>query len=143
MTSFINKPDHAHIPVIDDKIFCVNIMKSKELAKLIGPTLTVMSSSEMINLHIWVTNIPAITYLNGIILFVLGLSIIRIHNFWALKWHVIITIAGWCGIAGGLFRVFFPEARQGGENILTYTIITLFCLTGLFLSYKGYRANSA
>lgn len=116
-------------------------MESKELAKLIGPTLSVMSISEMINLDIWSNNIPAITYLNGIILFVTGLSIIRIHNIWTSDWRIVITLLGWGAVAGGAFRIFFPAAKQGGQNIFTYAIIAVLLLIGLFLSYKGYTAE--
>lgn len=113
-------------------------MESRELAKLIGPTLSVMSVSEMVNMHIWATNIPAVTYLNGILLFVAGLSIVRVHNIWIFNWRVTITLIGWVIIAGGLFRIFFPTATQGGENIPTYILVNVNLLTGLFLSYKGY-----
>jgi len=115
------------------------MLNSKELAKLIGPTISVMTISEMINFHIWNTNIPAVTYLNGIILFLAGLSIIRIHNIWAGSWRTIITVAGWFGIFGGLFRIFFPEARQAENSIGAYVVISFLLLIGLFLTFKGYN----
>ena len=115
------------------------MLNSKELAKLIGPTISVMTISEMINLHIWNTNIPVVTYLNGIILFLAGISIIRIHNIWAGSWRTIITLVGWFGIIGGLFRIFFPEARQAENSIGTYVVISFLLLIGLFLTFKGYN----
>lgn len=117
------------------------MMTSNDLAKLIGPTLTLMSISEMLNLHIWRVNMPAITYLNGIILFVSGLSIIRIHNLWIFRWPVFITLLAWGALAAGLCRMFFPEAQQGGQNTPTHIVIIILFFTGVFLSYKGYIAE--
>lgn len=117
-------------------------MSSKELAKLIGPTISVMSISEMVNMRIWVTNNPAITYLNGIILFVAGLSIIRVHNLWSFRWPVVVTILAWGAVAAGLFRMFFPGARQGGQNVFTYMLTAILLTAGIFISYKGYVRGS-
>ena len=58
------------------------MINSRQLAQIIGPTLSVMTLSEMINLSIWENNIPSVTFLNGVLLFVGGISIIRVHNFW-------------------------------------------------------------
>ena len=55
---------------------------SKQLAGLFGPTLMALTISEALNLHIWRVNIVPVTYLNGLILFVAGLSIVRAHNRW-------------------------------------------------------------
>ena len=44
-------------------------MNSRELAKLVGPIIVVMTISEMINFQIWQVNIPSLTYLNGMLLF--------------------------------------------------------------------------
>ena len=57
------------------------MINSRQLAQIIGPTLIVMTLSEMINLSIWESSIPSVTFLNGVLLFVGGISIIRIHNF--------------------------------------------------------------
>lgn len=41
-----------------------------------------LTISEALNLHIWRVNIVPVTYLNGLLLFVAGLSIVRAHNRW-------------------------------------------------------------
>ncbi len=46
----------------------------------------------MINLSIWESNIPSVTFLNGVLLFVGGISVIRVHNFWVRNWTVLITL---------------------------------------------------
>lgn len=98
----------------------------------------------MINFHIWATNIPAVTALNGIILFVAGISIICIHNLWVRSWSVLVTLVGWFGIVGGLFRIFFPEAKQASDNTGTYLVIFFLPVLGIFLPINGYsRENNA
>ena len=47
-------------------------------------------------------------YLNGTLLFVAGLSIVRAHNQWKADWPVLVTLMGWFAIVGGLFRMFDP-----------------------------------
>jgi uncharacterized YccA/Bax inhibitor family protein len=114
------------------------MMNSKEISKLVGPTLTVMTISEIINFRIWATNIPPVTYLNGMISFVAGISILRIHNRWERSWPVLITLMGWFGIALGSLRIFFPEAKQAADNAYVYIMIALLGLVGFFLTFKGY-----
>ena len=110
---------------------------SKQIAGLIGPTAIVLTLSEMLNLHIWSTNIPALTYLNGILLFLAGLSILRVHNSWK-GWTVMVTLTGWFGIISGLYRVFAPEASQLPQNTYSYVIISFLFASGVFLTYKAY-----
>jgi hypothetical protein len=114
------------------------MMNSRELAKLVGPTIVVMTISEMINFQIWQVNIPSLTYLNGMLLFVAGISIIRVHNYWSRSWPVMITLVGWIGTFGGLFRIFFPQAKQASNNIYTYIFISVLLALGMFLTFKAY-----
>lgn len=110
----------------------------KDLAKLIGPTSIVLTTSEIINLHIWAKNIPPVTYLNGTLLFVAGLSILLAHHRWTAGWPVLVTISGWFAIIGGLYRMFFPEAPQLPQNIFSYVTIAVLLVIGTFLTIKGY-----
>ena len=112
---------------------------SKHIAGLIGPTIMVLPISEAMNLHIWAKNIAPVTYLNGTLLFVAGLSIVRAHNRWTFGWPVMVTPAGWVAILGGLFRMFAPEAQQAGQNSVTYAALALLFVFGAFLTFKAYR----
>ena len=111
---------------------------SKRLAGLIGPTSIAIGTSEAINFRIWETNSAPLISLNGVLLFVAGLSIVRVHNRWTRGWPVMVTLVGWTAILGGLFRMFAPEAQKAGENAPT-TIITASLVTavGVFLTYKS------
>ena len=112
---------------------------SRQVAELIGPTLLAIGSSEVLTFRIWDSNIAPLISLNGTLLFVAGLAIVRVHNRCSKSWPVVITLVGWVGILAGLFRMFAPEVQQAGENAPT-TIVTA-CLvgaTGLFLTFKAY-----
>jgi hypothetical protein len=115
---------------------------SKSLAKIIGPTIMMMSLSEIINYHIWVTNIPPVTYLNGILLFVLGIYIVNVHNYWIHNWTILITLIGWLSIFFGLFRVFFPYSKQAPSNLATYLGLFFLIVVGLFLTLKAYSHDA-
>jgi len=116
---------------------------SKQLAKLIGPSISVMTISELINFHIWATNIPPVTFMNGMLLFIAGISILRDHNLWVRGWPVMVTLVGWFGILGGLFRIFFPEAKQAPENATSYVVIVLLLAVGVFLTFKAFSRGNA
>lgn len=117
------------------------MIQARQHAQIIGPTLSIMTLSEMMNLSIWENNIPSVTFLNGVLLFVAGISIVRVHNFWVRSWTVLITFVGWLTILVGSLRMLFPTAKQGGENFLTYIILTVLLLTGILLTLKGYYPN--
>jgi hypothetical protein len=115
---------------------------SKHIAGLIGPTLIALSISEGINLRTLATsnaNLPSVVYLNCALLFVAGLSIVRVHNRWT-GWPVLVTLLGWFTILGGLIRMFAPVlAHQGIQNTTAVfaLLIVLFAL-GVFLTFKAY-----
>jgi uncharacterized membrane protein HdeD (DUF308 family) len=114
---------------------------SKQIAGLVGPTLIAVTISETVNLGIWKTNDPALTYLNGTLLFVGGLAIVHAHNRWVRGWPILLTLTGWLGMAAGLFRMFAPNAQQLGENAPTYTVIAAICAVGVVLTIQAYRPS--
>jgi uncharacterized membrane protein len=114
-----------------------NEKNSKLFAGIIGPTLIILSITEYLNLDIWATNIPAITYLNGLFFLVAGLFIIKVHNIWK-NWPTIITITGWLILLLGLFRMIFPKAEQANEGILPNIFFLIMLALGTFLCFKAY-----
>jgi surface polysaccharide O-acyltransferase-like enzyme len=111
---------------------------SKHIAGLIGPAIIALTASELLNLHIWATNIAPVTYLNGTLLFIAGLAIVRAHNRWTRGWPVMVTLTGWFIMLGGLYRMFAPEAQQFPQNSYSYAAITVFLAIGSILTYKAY-----
>ena len=116
---------------------------SKRFAGLLGPTLIAVALSEAMNLQIW-TNVPGyFVYLNGALLFVAGLSIVRDHNRWTAGWPVLVTLIGWFLMLGGLLRMFAPVFAQRqvqNAGVLFAGLIVLFAI-GVFLTFQAYGRN--
>jgi hypothetical protein len=80
-----------------------------------------LGASEEIYFRIWETNTAPIIYLNGLLLFVAGLLIVRVHIRWTRSWPVMVTLVGWVAILGGLFRVHFGSST--GRSKCSYALI--------------------
>jgi hypothetical protein len=110
----------------------------ERLARVLGPTIMAVTSSEALNYDIWNTQLPAVTYLNGLFLFVAGVSILQKEHRWSRRWPVLITMLGWIATVGGLARLFAPRARQPAESAGIDVFLTGGFLVGCFLTYKAY-----
>ena len=116
------------------------MVNSKQLAGLIGPAIIAITISETINIHIWAANTAAGVHLNGSLLFVGGLAIIRSHNYWGRSWPLLVTLAGWFIMLLGLLRMFFPEMQlEGAKKTSMVVVVTMLVLAiGIFLTLKAY-----
>ena len=112
---------------------------SRQLAGLIGPTMLAVGVTEAINMEVFSNQIAPVVYLNGTILFVAGLAIVRAHNLWTWSWPVIMTLTGWITLLGGFWRMVAPKAPQAPEIVLTYAVLAAIGAIGAFLSVKAYR----
>ena len=101
-----------------------------------------LTTSEAMNYHIWDVQFPAVTYLNGLVLFVAGVSILQKEHRWTRRWPVLVTIFGWLVTAGGLARLFAPKAQQPAESAGMYAFLTAGFAVGCFLTYKAYWPRS-
>lgn len=114
---------------------------TRHIARLLGPTLIALSTSEMLNPQIWV-NVPVTqVYLAGSLWLVAGLSIVCAHNRWTGGWPVLVTSMGWFAVLGGLFRMFVPEFAQQSvpSSTVLMTLQTLLLAIGAYLTYKGFE----
>jgi uncharacterized membrane protein YozB (DUF420 family) len=84
-----------------------------------------------------------VVYLNGTILFVAGLALIRAHNHWSWRWPTFITVTGWLLLAGGLTRMIAPEAPQLHAGAVSYAMFAAIVVVGLYLSFRGYGPEAA
>jgi hypothetical protein len=117
---------------------------SKKIAALIGPSIIVVTVSETINANIWAINIAPVIHLNGSLLFVAGLAIVRSHNIWVRGWPVMITLTGWFIILLGMFRMFAPGLFLKGVQSSGYAFIVPslgILAVGIFLTRKAYSKD--
>lgn len=111
---------------------------SEQIAALLGPTLLVLTLSEGVNLHVMTNTSPAVAYLNGGILFVAGLAILRAHNRWTFGWPVLVTLVGWAFLLGGFLWMFAPGLQQGMSHATRITLIAIFFIVATLLTIKAY-----
>ena len=115
---------------------------SRRLARLIGPSLIVITATEMLNSHIWAGNTAAGVYQNGCVLFVAGLTIAQNHNVWVARWPTVITLLGWGGMALGLLRMAAPDrvldAVKRDTDRQVFGPASAVLLLGMCLTWKGY-----
>ncbi len=118
-------------------------------ARLVGPALIGITVTEWMNLDIFAAAIgPSFAphvYLNGTLLFIAGLAIVRAHNVWSRRWPVLITLVGWFAIVAGLGRMAAPvSAQQAGQStpVLYGSLVALLTI-GLVLTYKSYGRDQS
>ncbi len=123
-------------------------MNSKRIAALVGPTIVAMVASEfpLVQPHLYDAQIPPVVYLSGVLMFVGGLAIVRVHNQWTRDWTVLITLSGWFFLALGLFRMFAAGAYQRSSAQTSATLFmvlegALFVL-GLIMTFQAYRRDA-
>ena len=120
---------------------------SKSIAGLVGPSLIAVTLTEWMNLDVFIKAIgPSYgphVYLNGTLLFVAGLAIVRAHNLWVRGWPVLITIVGWFLLFIGLGRMAMPVAAQvaGETPIILYGSLFGLLAIGTVLTIKGYSGS--
>lgn len=115
--------------------------QSKHLAALLGPSLIAVTLTESINADIFTNTSAHLVYLNGALLFVAGLAIVRTHNLWIARWPVLITLMGWVCLLVGLVRMTAPvSALQAAQYPTAVQALTvLLFVMGIILSFYAYR----
>jgi hypothetical protein len=117
---------------------------SAHIAKLLGPALIGITVTEWMNLDIFTAamgpSFATHVYLNGTLLFIAGLAIVRAHNEWSRRWPVLITLVGWAAIVGGLGRMAAPiSAQQAGQSAsVVYASLVALLAIGIVLTIKAY-----
>ncbi len=91
---------------------------STQLAMIIGPLYLTIAAGLLINRSAYrqiatgFLDNPALLYLSGMIAFVLGATLILIHNLWVSDWRIIITLIGWVALIKGVVLLIFPGAMR-------------------------------
>ena len=60
------------------------------------------------------------------------------HNRWRGGWPLLVTLAGWALLLGGLYRMGAPAAAQPGGGMVTYGLLAGLVAAGGLLSLRGY-----
>jgi cytochrome bd-type quinol oxidase subunit 2 len=124
---------------------------SKTIAGFIGPTLIAIAVALLLNLESFpalaesVSRDPLLIFVSGVLMFIAGLAIVRVHNRWEADWTVLVTVLGWIALIGGLARMMFPIelAAMATKFSQDTGLIVVLLVVGAFLSYKGYGRKQA
>jgi di/tricarboxylate transporter len=120
---------------------------SKQIAGLVGPTTIVVVLGEypLVQPHLYDQQIPPVAYVSGVLLFVAGLAILRIHNKWVRDWTVLITLTGWIALLSGLQRIFMADAyarftRGASANPMAFMVVeSVLLLIGIVVTFNAWR----
>ena len=100
--------------------------------------MVAIGATEASNMDIFSIQTAPVVYLNGTMLFVAGLAIVRAHNLWTWRWPVMLTLTGWVALIAGLWRIAAPSAPQAPENVVTYAALAVMTAIGGVLSAIAY-----
>jgi hypothetical protein len=116
--------------------------KSKSIAGIVGPTLMVVPMSEwkLWNPPLYNTQIVPLVYFSGVLLFIGGLALIRMHHVWPLGWQTSLTLTAWLTLLLGAFRMFFPQQSiaQFNKNNSPLIVEIRLILLGAYLTFMAY-----
>jgi hypothetical protein len=101
------------------------------------------SEFPLVQPHLYDDQIPPVVYLSGVLMFVAGLAIVRVHNLWRRDWTVLVTLSAWFLLVVGLVRMFAAGAYQrgsatAGASVFMFLEACLFVVAAIitFYSYK-------
>jgi hypothetical protein len=123
--------------------------RSTRIAGLVGPTLIAITVTEWLNLDVFTSAMgPSFAphvYLNGCLLFVGGLAIVRAHNLWVRGWPVLVTIVGWFLMLAGLARMAAPVAAQqaGQDPVALHGSLIVLLAIGVVLTYMALASRDS
>jgi len=120
------------------------VASSRQIAGLVGPTLVAMLLAEfpLVQPHLYDSQIPPVVYLSGVLMFVAGLAIVRVHNLWVRNWTVLVTLTGWLFLLLGLVRMFaasqYHQAAAGTSSTVFMLLEGVLMIIALIITYQGY-----
>lgn len=117
---------------------------SIRIGGLLGPVLVAIAVTEWMNRGVFITAMgPSYAphvYLDGTLLFVAGLAIVRAHNYWTRAWPVLITFVGWLFLMAGLTRMAAPLSAQaaGRSAVVLYGSQLVLLVIGVVVTFQSY-----
>ena len=122
---------------------------SIHIAKLLGPALIGLTVTEWMNLDIFTAasgpSFATHVYLDGTLIFIAGLAIVRVHNVWSRHWPVLITLVGWFAVVAGFGRMAAPLSSQhaGQSAVIVYGSIVGLLVIGVVLTFHAFRPRES
>jgi hypothetical protein len=122
---------------------------SKQVGALVGPSLIAILVSELplVQPHLYDAQTPPVVYLSGVLLFVSGLAIVRVHNAWARNWTALVTLCGWSFLLLGLVRMFeassYQQATLSASSTMLMLLEVFLLAIALTITYKSYSSSSS
>jgi hypothetical protein len=102
-----------------------------------------VSEYPLVQPHLYDSQIPPVVYLSGVLMFVGGLAIVRVHNLWVRNWTVIVTLTGWFLLVLGLIRMFaasqYHQVAASASSTVFMALEGGLLVVALILIYQGYR----
>jgi len=126
----------------------INMETSLFLAQFMGIVFVVIGFAVLVNMKSMkkiveslMTN-PALLYISGFFILVLGLLVVMNHNVWEGGWRVLVTVLGWMTLVKGVLFLVFPEWVKARKSMCTsgwMTFSGIACLAiGVYLLYVVY-----
>ena len=118
---------------------------TRPIAGLVGPTMVAILVSEnpWVQPTLYAEQIPPVIYLNGTLMLLGGLAVVRNHNHWALDGSLPVTLVGWTSIAIGLVRMFLAEGHRAVASTTPDAAFLAFEIPllalALWITWVGYR----
>jgi hypothetical protein len=126
------------------------MQNSLVIARLIGPLFSTIGIGMLVNTDTYrqigqqFLGSYAIIYLSGLVVLLIGLSILNAHSNWTADWRSTITAVGWVLTLAGVWRIIAPQfvpfvggAILSNHNFFVGAGIVLLALGG-FITFKGY-----
>lgn len=84
-------------------------------------------------------------FYGGLLALLIGAFIVSVHNFWVMRWPVVITILGWWSLIKGFGLLIYPNFNNLFSFFLNRSkgfylgLGAIYTLIGLFLAYHGWK----
>jgi uncharacterized membrane protein HdeD (DUF308 family) len=102
-----------------------------------------LSEFPLVQPHLYDSQIPPVVYLSGVLMFVAGLAVVRVHNLWVRNWAILVTMTGWFFLLLGLVRMFaasqYHQAAAGTSSTVFMLLEGVLMVIALIITYQGYR----
>ncbi len=124
---------------------------SKFLSRVLGVYFLIISTLMVMNLQQFTANVnqlinaPALMFITGFFILIIGLLMVISHNIWQWNWRIIITFIAWLILIKGIVILFDPSSIDNlsllfiENKTFAYGCAAVNFLLGLLLSIFGFN----